>query len=40
MPGAGLSHVRHFNVYSVFAGRGLFWSTDPLCGLGLDLGAK
>jgi hypothetical protein len=41
MPGAGLSHVRHFNVLLGICGMWpLVWSTAPLRGLGLDLSAE
>src|SRR5438477_9138590 len=41
MPGAGLSHVRHFNVLlGICRTWPLVWGTAPLFGLGLDLSAE
>jgi len=41
MPGAGLSHVGHFNVLlGICRTWPLVWSTTPLFGLGLDLSAE
>jgi hypothetical protein len=41
MPGAGLSHVRHFNILLGIRRTWPFvWSAAPLGGLGLDLSAE